>query len=165
VISGTEYKTSAAKLFLHIISFLGNHIDHITSFSNMVKGNDFILFEAEDSELLNYHPNIALITGIVDENKNSDYLKTIVGGGIVIYNAEDQNLAGIIESSENFFRKIPYQNPEFHKMEGQNFLNTDLGEIPVHISGENLSYVEGVKHLCQHIGIMEEDFYEALTEF
>ena len=165
VIAGNLHKKEATTLFLHVIHFFGNTMDFITSSSENIQGTDFVLFEAENNELLNYHPNIVLITENNDSELSENFLKTIIGGGILIYNEEDESLIQTIENSENFFRKIPYKTPDFQKTNGTNYLNTDIGEIPVQISDENLSFIEGVKHLCQHIGIMEEDFYEALMEF
>jgi len=165
VITGNRYKKEAAQLFIHTIEFVGNSIEHYTSFSEKPAGTDFVLFEAEDSKLQNYQPNIALITEINNLLLYENFLKTIVAGGIVIYNEEDENLVHLIENSENYFRKIPYKTPDFYKSNGKNFLNTDIGEIPVNISGENLSYIEGVKHLSQQLGIMEEEFFEALMGF
>jgi len=165
VIAGTQCRKEAAQLFLHTIRFAGNSIEHYTSFSEKSGGEDFVLFEAQDSNLQDYHPNIVLVTGISDHQLYETFLKTIVAGGIVIYNEDDKNLTEIIENAENYFRKIPYKTPDFYKSNGKNFLNTDIGEIPVNISGENLSYTEGVKHLSQQLGIMEEAFYEALMSF
>ena len=165
VIAGNLHKQEATTLFLHIIHFFGNKMDYIISSSENIQGNDFVLFEAENDELLNYHPNIVLITENNESNLTENFLKTVIGGGIVIFNEENEALMNTIENSENFFRKIPYKTPDFYTTNNVNYLTTDIGEIPVKISQENLSYIEGVKHLCQHIGIMEEDFYEALMEF
>ena len=165
VIAGNLYRKESAELLLHIISFCGNSIEHYTSFSENANGDDFVLFEAEDSQLENYHPNIVLITGIGDSFLYENFLKTVVGGGIVIYNEEDENLVQLIENSQNYFRKIPYKNRDFYKNNGQTFINTDIGEIPVKISDDDLSYIDGTKHLSQQLGIMEEEFFEALMEF
>ncbi len=165
VITGNQNKTIATKLLLFVLEFVGKEIDYITSFSRRISGNDFVLFEAEDSELLDLHPNITLINPISNNQLYESYLKTITAGGIVIYDETDLNLANLVEASENYFRKIAYQMPPFENTANTIILQTDLGDIPIKISENQLNFIEGVKQLSQQLGVMEEEFYEALMLF
>lgn len=165
VIAGNQNKTLSTKLFLFVLDFVGKEIDYVTSFSSQINGNDFVLFEAEDSELLRYQPNITLINRINDIQLYENYLKTITAGGIVIYDETDLNLANQVEASENYFRKIAYQMPPFENTANTIILQTDLGDIPIKISENHLNFIEGVKQLSQQLGVMEEEFYEALMLF
>ena len=165
VITGNQNKTVATKLLLFVLEFVGKEIDYITSFSRRISGNDFVLFEAEDSELLEYQPNITLIIQADDNFLYEKYLKTITPGGIVIHDEGETNLSNLVESSENFFRKIIYQMPPFENTTNAIILQTDLGAIPIKISEDHLNFIEGVKQLSQQLGIMEEEFYEALMLF
>ncbi|MGC4129476.1 MAG: hypothetical protein QM564_07920 [Bergeyella sp.] len=166
VITGIPHQKEAVRLLLHTLQFSGKKIDFITSFGNNAENNDFILFEAETSQLLEYQPNLVLITGIVDVELYQKFLETVVSGGIVIYKGDDIPLAQLVENSENYFRKIPFSNPETEVSGGTLYLRTDMGEIPLQTSvAENIAYVDGVKHLAQQLGIMEEEFYESLMDF
>lgn len=165
IIAGEPYKKKATELLLHILNFTGKDIDAITSVSENIEGEDFILFEAENQAFLQYHPTLALLTDADAQNRDAEFLNTITAGGIVIYDEENITLTAAVENSQNFFRKIPYQKPFFHKSEGKNILETDLGDIPTAIPEENLIFLEGVRLLAQQLGIMEEEFYEAIMEF
>jgi UDP-N-acetylmuramate: L-alanyl-gamma-D-glutamyl-meso-diaminopimelate ligase len=72
----------------------------------------------------------------------------------------------VIESSTNFFRKIPYKTPDYKISDGKVFLKTNMGEIPLSVFGKyNLLNLEGARFICQQLGIMEEEFYEAIMSF
>ena len=165
VIAGERYKKEATEILLHILDFTGKNIDYITSSSESLEACDFVLFEAESTAFLQYHPTLALLTDTDPQNRDAAFLKTVTGGGIVIFDEENPTLAEAVEQSENYFRKMPYQKAAFHKSEGKNILETDFGDIPAEIPEESLNFLEGIKLLAQQLGIMEEEFYEAVMEF
>lgn len=120
----------------------------------------------EREDFLYLKPNIALILGIAEHGgPYENFINTITSGGIIIYNSGDPSLSEILTQTENYVRKIGFESPKFQQNGSQFYLETDLGEIPVTPHGENLDYIEGVRHLCQHLGIQQEDFYEALMTF
>lgn len=164
VIFGENDQTNAAKLFLHTVHFLGKEISHKTSFSENSVPGEFIIFEAEKDLLSEYAPTILLFSNHHFSDNHKLLIRSVTPGGMVIYNADNAELQNFIENSENHFRKIPYSTPVYKQHGTQIFIQTDLGEIPVR-HAETLHFLDGVKLLSQHIGIMEEDFYEALTEF
>ncbi|NJW54942.1 peptidoglycan synthetase, partial [Salinimicrobium sp. CDJ15-91] len=60
----------------------------------------------------------------------------------------------------------PYQTPEFHVEDEMTLLHTPEGDMPVSVFGShNLQNLAGAKWICQHMGIDEEDFYEAISSF
>ena len=168
LICGKKDRKQVSELLLFVIKFLGNNIDYITEKQNSVLGNDFVVFEVDENhdDFLNIKPNIAAITGNEDDSEKIELLlKTITPGGILIYNEEDENLKDLVENAENYFRRIPYKTPAFQISNQTIYLNTDLGEVPLNFAAENISFVSAVKHLCQHMGIQQEEFYEALMNF
>jgi len=166
VIAGIKFQKEAIKLLLHTLDFSGKEIDYITPEKTWINDNDFVLFQAQENMLSEYHPNIALITDIDDAERYKNFLETIVGGGIVIFNEENTALNHLVENASNYFRKIPFRNPETEVSAGQIYVRTDLGEIPVQThSAEKIAYIDGVKHLAQQLGIMESEFYESLLDF
>jgi len=166
VIAGNQFQNEATKLLLHTLEFSGKEIDFITPENSQINGNDFILFQAQNTILNEYHPNIVLITDIQSSIDYSPLLETVVDGGIVIFNEENTELNHLVENASNFFRKIPFNKPETEVSAGEIYVITDLGEIPLQIySADNISYIDGVKHLAQQLGIMESEFYESLLDF
>src|SRR5690606_18616737 len=91
---------------------------------------------------------------------------SIVKGGSIHYNEEDDILKQIVEASENTIRKIAYRTPEYTVENGITYLETDEGAMPLEIFGaHNLNNLAGAKWICQHLGVDEDDFYEAIATF
>ena len=195
VIVGSHGKTTITSMILHVLNFHNKEIDYMVGaqlegFDCMVKiteDTDFMILEgdeylssAEDRQpkFLHYHPNIALISGIAWDHINvfktfDDYLEqfrkfteSITSGGVLVYNEEDEEVVKIVENSQKYFRKLPYKTPEYSIREGKVYLKTSMGEIPLSVFGKhNLLNMEGAKLICQQLGIMEEEFYEAIMSF
>src|SRR5690606_30515719 len=56
--------------------------------------------------------------------------------------------------------------PEFTIENGVTFLQTEEGPVPLEIFGKhNLSNLEGARLICNQLGIMDDDFYEAIQSF
>jgi UDP-N-acetylmuramate: L-alanyl-gamma-D-glutamyl-meso-diaminopimelate ligase len=94
------------------------------------------------------------------------FVDSIVRGGSINYNEEDEELKKVVEASENQIRKIPYHTPEYTVEDGETLLETPEGPMPIEIFGaHNLNNLAGAKWICQHMGIDEDDFYEAISTF
>lgn len=195
VIGGSHGKTTITSMILHVLKYHGKPVDYMVGaqlegFDRMVhltEENDFIILEGDEylSSALDrrpkfhlYRPNIALLSGIAWDHMNvfptfDNYLEqfrifvdTIVRGGSITYNAEDKHVVDIVEASENTIRKLPYYTPEYDHADGMTYLKTDEGPLPIKIFGKhNLNNLQGAKWICQHLGIDEDDFYEAITTF
>jgi UDP-N-acetylmuramate: L-alanyl-gamma-D-glutamyl-meso-diaminopimelate ligase len=56
--------------------------------------------------------------------------------------------------------------PKHEIIDGQTYLETNEGLMPIEIFGNhNLSNLAGAKWICQHMGVDEEEFYEAIATF
>ncbi len=195
VIGGSHGKTTITSMILHVLNFHQKDIDYMVGaqlegFDCMVKitnDNDFMILEGDEylsspidlrSKFLLYQPNIALISGIAWDHINvfktfDDYVEqfrkfvaSITPGGVLVYNEEDAEVVKVVESAENYFRKIPYHTPDYEIVDGIINLKTDLGEIPLSVFGKhNLLNMEGARFICSQLGIMEEEFYEAIMSF
>ena len=123
--------------------------------------SDFFLLErinVENAE--NFHPNIALIASENLTQSLSPLLNSITDGGIVVYNESDEAIRLAVASSEKYFRKIPFQMANIT----ENSIETDFGYVPLpFVNMGAAKFTEGAKLLCQHLGIMEEAFYEGLA--
>jgi len=195
VIGGSHGKTTITAMILHVLNYHDKAVDYMVGaqlegFDVMVHltdDNDFIVLEGDEylsspidlrPKFLHYKPNIALLSGIAWDHINvfptfEDYKKqfsiftdSIIEGGSISYNIEDQNVKAIVEASENPIRKFPYETPQHTIDNGITYLETPEGPMPLEIFGQhNLNNLAGAKWICQHMGIDESDFYEAITTF
>ena len=171
VISGDQKRSEITSVILHVLNFHNVQADFIIG-ENYEKAslsteNDFVIIEAKASENLeNLRANIALITNISNDENIGNYknfIYKITAGGVLVYNQEHKNLTNLAENSENYFRKFPYQKPAYTAKNDIFFLETELGEIPLKNSDlEVINHMEAARYICQQLGILEENFYEAL---
>ncbi len=195
VIGGSHGKTTITSMILHVMHYHDRDVDYMVGaqlegFDVMVKlteDNDFIVLEGDEylsspidrrPKFHLYKPNIALLSGIAWDHINVfptyiNYLEqfeifvdSIVKGGSITYNEEDEDLKRIVEASENTIRKLPYHTPEYKVANGETLLETPEGSLPIEVFGKhNLNNLAGAKWICQHMGIDEDDFYEAIASF
>ena len=96
----------------------------------------------------------------------SIFVDSIVSGGSINYNEEDPEVKRVVEASQNTIRKLAYKTPEYTVENGQTLLETPEGPLPIEVFGKhNLNNLAGAKWICQHMGIDEDDFYEAISTF
>lgn len=195
VIGGSHGKTTITSMILHVMNYMEKEVDYMVGaqlegFDVMVKlteKNDFIVLEGDEylsspidrrPKFHLYKPNIALLSGIAWDHINvfptfDNYLEqfrifvdSIIKGGSITYNTEDFELIKIVNASENTIRKFPYKTPDYFVENGQTFLETNEGPLPVEIFGKhNLNNMMGAKWICQQMGVDEDDFYEAISTF
>ena len=195
VIGGSHGKTTITSMILHVLHYHDKEVDfmvgaQLEGFDTMVHltdENDFMLLEGDEylSSAIDlrpkfhlYQPNIALLSGIAWDHINvfpsfENYIEqfklftdSMVNGSILVYNEEDPIVKEIAESATKPTRKHPYSTPEYFVENGETYLKTPEGDMPIEIFGEhNLNNLAGAKWICQHMGIDEEDFYEAIATF
>ena len=195
VIGGSHGKTTITSMILHVLNYHERDVDYMVGaqlegFETMVHltaENDFIVLEGDEylsspidrrPKFHLYKPNIALLSGIAWDHINvfptfENYVSqfkiftdSMVHGGIMVYNEEDTTVKDVVESSENHIKKYPYQTPKHFIENGITYLETPEGDLPLEIFGtHNLQNLAGAKWICQHMGIDEDDFYEAIASF
>lgn len=195
VIGGSHGKTTITSMILHVMHYHDRDVDYMVGaqlegFDVMVKlteENDFIVLEGDEylsspidrrPKFHLYKPNIALLSGIAWDHINvfptyenyveqfSIFVDSIVNGGSINYNEEDLEVKRVVEASENTIRKLAYKTPEYRVENGQTLLETPEGDLPIEIFGKhNLNNLAGAKWICQHMGIDEDDFFEAIATF
>lgn len=150
-----------SELLTKIIDFCGKDVDYIFANGNSrSEGSEFLILELNDASTAgNFKPTVVFIATEDSTDDFSEVLRNIVAGGILIYNENDGNVANAVDSSENYFRKLPYVKPETKG----NFLKTEMGDIPVKFHPKIMAQINGARLFCQQFGIMEEDFYEGLA--
>ncbi len=195
VIGGSHGKTTITSMILHVLNYHDREVDYMVGaqlegFDTMVhltEENDFIVLEGDEylsspidrrPKFHLYKPNIALLSGIAWDHINvfptyENYVEqffiftdSLINGGIMVYNEQDEEVKKVVEGSTNSIKKYPYETPDFFIDNGITFLNTQEGALPLEIFGDhNLQNLAGAKWICQHMGIDEEDFYEAIVSF
>ncbi len=195
VIAGSHGKTTITSMVLHVLNYHDKEVDYMVGaqlegFDVMVRlteENDFMVMEGDEylsstldrrPKILLYQPNIALISGIAWDHVNVFptfenyveqfrlFVESIIEGGVLIYNEEDEELKKIVYATEKAIKKFPYKVPEHFIDNGITYLNTFEGPIPLEIFGDhNLSNLEGARLICNQLGIMDDDFYEAIQSF
>ena len=195
VIGGSHGKTTITSMILHVMHYHDRDVDYMVGaqldgFDVMVKltdDNDFIVLEGDEylsspidmrPKFHLYKPNIALLSGIAWDHINvfptyenyveqfSIFVDSIVTGGSINYNEEDAEVKRVVEASENQIRKLPYHTPEYKVENGETLLATSEGPMPIEVFGaHNLNNLAGAKWICQHMGIDEDDFFEAISTF
>tara|TARA_R110002050_G_scaffold18755_7_gene54461 strand:- start:20345 stop:21706 length:1362 start_codon:yes stop_codon:yes gene_type:complete len=195
VIGGSHGKTTITSMILHVLNYHGREVDYMVGaqldgFDRMVhltEANDFIVLEGDEylsspidrrPKFHLYKPNIALLSGIAWDHINvfptfENYMEqfqifvdSIVKGGSITYNEEDENVRKVVEASENTIRKLPYSTPAYSVENGQTLLETSEGPMPIEVFGKhNLNNLAGAKWICQNMGVDEDDFYEAIATF
>ena len=195
VIGGSHGKTTITSMILHVLHYhdreidfmVGAQLDGFDTMVHLTEENDFILLEGDEylSSAIDrrpkfhlYKPNIALLSGISWDHINvfptyeiyleqfKIFVDSIVSGGIIVYNQEDAELVSIADETQNQIRKHPYYTPDYRIENGTTILDTPEGDMPIEVFGaHNLNNLAGAKWICQHMGIDEDDFYEAVATF
>ncbi|WP_299103661.1 Mur ligase family protein [uncultured Tenacibaculum sp.] len=195
VIGGSHGKTTITSMILHVLNYHDRDVDYMVGaqldgFETMVKlteENEFIVLEGDEylsspidrrPKFHLYKPNIALLSGIAWDHINvfptfenyveqfSIFTDSLTNGGIMVYNEEDPNVKSVVEESSHPIKKYPYTTPKYFIDNGTTFIETEEGDLPLEIFGEhNLQNLAGAKWICQHMGIEEDEFYEAIVSF
>lgn len=195
VIGGSHGKTTITAMVLHVMHYhdkavdfmVGAQLDGFDTMVHLTDENDFILLEGDEylSSAIDprpkfhlYQPNIALLSGIAWDHINvfpsfenyveqfEIFLDTMTNGSTLVYNEEDDILSQLALNAKQPTRKHAYSTPEHSIEDGVTFLETAEGPMPVEVFGKhNLQNIAGAKWICQHMGVDEDDFYEAISDF
>lgn len=195
VIGGSHGKTTITAMILHVLNYhnisadymVGAQLEGFETMVHLTQENDFIVLEGDEylsspidrrPKFHLYKPNIALLSGIAWDHINvfptyenyveqfKIFVDSIIKGGSINYNEEDPEVVKVVEASENTIRKIGYQTPQYTIENGVTYLETPEGPMPIEIFGNhNLNNLAGAKWICQHLGVDEDDFYEAIAGF
>ena len=193
VVGGSHGKTTTTAMILYAFKKLGIETDYmvgaqIEGFENMVRLSDtakYAVFEGDEylsspldrrSKFHLYHPHIAILTGIAWDHINVfptfdlyvDTFRTFVNliepNGKLIYYKDDPNLCSIASQARADLTCLPYDTPQYTIEDGITYV-TDK-HIPLQVFGRhNLQNLHAAALVCQQIGIAEDTFYHALSDF
>lgn len=195
VIGGSHGKTTITSMILHVLNYheiqvdymVGAQLDGFETMVHLTSDNEFIVLEGDEylsspidmrPKFHLYKPNIALLSGIAWDHINvfptfenyieqfSIFTNSLVSGGIMVYNEEDEIVKEVVEGAESPIKKYPYKTPEYKIIDGTTYIETPEGEMPLEFFGvHNLQNMAGAKWICQHMGVGEDEFFEAIASF
>ncbi|MFC2110587.1 UDP-N-acetylmuramate--L-alanine ligase, partial [Bacteroidota bacterium] len=195
VIGGSHGKTTITSMILHVLNYheinvdymVGAQLDGFDTMVHLTEENEFVILEGDEylsspidrrPKFHLYKPNIALLSGIAWDHINvfptfenykeqfEIFTDSLTNGGIMVYNEEDVEVKNVVEGSEHTIKKYPYGTPNYTIENGITYLDTPDGAMPLEIfGGHNLQNLAGAKWICQHIGVGEDEFYEAIASF
>lgn len=195
VIGGSHGKTTITSMIMHVLKFHNKPFDYmvgaqIEGFETMVSlTEDAPIAVFEGDEYLSspidprpkfhlYKPHIALISGIAWDHINvfptfeiykeqfKIFIEQIEVGGSLFYHKNDQILNEIVKHTHNKIDRTGYSTHAYTKKNNQTFLIDLDHEIPLKVFGEhNLQNISGAKQVCNQIGITDDEFYAAISEF
>lgn len=194
VIGGSHGKTTITAIIMHVLKKLQFDFDYlvgskIRDFDVMVRlSEDAPIMIFEGDEYLSspidlrpkfhwYSPDIALVSGIAWDHINvfptfnnyigqfEKFISLINKGGSLIYNSDDTILNELAGNATEI-KLFPYSYPEYHIVNGIDYINHDGKEYGLSIFGKhNMMNINGARLVCNQLGISDEDFYSSVTSF
>ncbi len=155
----------------HLLDFIFNfhekQVDYLGEKGTSTSAADFLLYKTSDPELASqFSPTICFVGYDEQAHSSQSILSSITGGGIVIYPEFVADWDRAVLQTTNFFRKIPYTETKIDASGKKAVLDTEFGEVDVPISdATSQKEILGLMHFCQHMAIMEDEFYEALAAY
>ena len=195
VIGGSHGKTTTTAMILFVLKKLKINADYmvgaqIEGFDNMVKLSDesrIAVFEGDEyltspidrrPKFHLYKPHIAVLTGIAWDHINvfptfpfyveqfKKFTEIMEIQGRLIYFDGDKNLQEIASTLRRDIISFPYNTPDHEVRDGITYLKTKKGEVALKIFGEhNLQNMNAARLACKQIGVNDDQFYSAITEF
>lgn len=195
VIGGSHGKTTITSMILHVMHFYGRQVDfmvgaQLEGFNRMVhitRENKYMVLEGDEyltspidrrPKFHVYQPVIALLSGIAWDHINvfptfdnyveqfKIFVDTIVEGGAIVYNIEDEQVKKVVEDSSKNIRRYPYRLPQYEVRGDKTVLKSEGKEYELYIFGKhNLSNLAGAQKICALMGIEEDYFYKAVKSF
>ncbi len=195
VIGGSHGKTTITSMIMHVLKFHDMQFDYmvgaqIDGFETMVSlSEDAPIAVFEGDEYLSspidlrpkfhlYQPHIALISGIAWDHINvfptfenykeqfSIFIDKIEKEGCLFYYKNDDVLKDVVKQSHNLIEKTGYCAHSYTRRNNKTFLIDIDKEIPLQIFGEhNLQNISGAKLVCNQLGLSDDKFYQAISEF
>lgn len=195
VIGGSHGKTTITAMIMHVLNYCRIDHDYMVGaqldgFETMVKlSNDAKYCIIEGDEYLSspddrrpkfhlYKPDIALLSGIAWDHINvfptfeiyveqfQIFVNLIQQNGSLVYFEKDGEIAKIAKTARQDIEKIPYGTHLYCVDKEITSLITSKSNIPLQVFGEhNLQNIAGAKIVCMKLGISEEHFYNAISEF
>ncbi len=160
----------------------------------VIEGDEYLTSALDPRpKFLHYKPHIALISGIAWDHINvfpeysgyleqfSKFIRSIEKGGSLIYFKDDDELPVLVNKfnelsgPEPGIKIEPYGTPDYTYLDGKAYLypkkesstgDSENQPVPLEIFGRhNLTNLNGVRKVCNELGLTDAAFYEAIRHF
>jgi UDP-N-acetylmuramate: L-alanyl-gamma-D-glutamyl-meso-diaminopimelate ligase len=145
----------------------------------VIEGDEYLTSTLDKTpKFLKYQHHIGLVSGVAWDHINvfptiDEYVKQFdlfadatPKAGSLIYCEEDDLATVICGKERTDVASIPYQEHPSSIKNGQTYLITDNGPVPVKVFGKhNMQNFSGAKAVLSKIGITENQFYQAIPSF
>lgn len=195
VIGGSHGKTTITAMIIHVLNYCKIDCDYMVGaqlegFEVMVKLTEkapYMILEGDEyltspidrrPKFHVYMPDIALISGIAWDHINvfptfENYIEQfrifadlVVDNGTLIYCDEDSVVKKVCENAKSNLTKIPYTAPLYKISEGKTFVYAGDNIYQLKLFGKhNLLNLSGAKAVCNQLGIKDDVFFEAVSQF
>ena len=195
VIGGSHGKTTITSIVIHALRTHGVDCDYLVGaasegLENTVRLSDnarYMVIEGDEyltspidlrPKFHLYRPHIALISGIAWDHINvfpsfenyvdqfRIFITLIEKHGSLVYFEDDKVLAELAVKANSNITRIPYGIPPHRYEQGQLQILSDEEVFPMQVFGEhNLANISGAREICKLVGMVEQDFYRAMTSF
>jgi UDP-N-acetylmuramate: L-alanyl-gamma-D-glutamyl-meso-diaminopimelate ligase len=195
VIGGSHGKTTITSMIMHVLRYnqiafdymVGAQLEGFDTMVSLTEGAKIAIFEGDEylsspidrrPKFHLYFPNIALLSGISWDHINvfptfpfyveqfQIFVDLIKPNGSLIYFENDENLKQIAAKSRADIHKLPYQSHESVIEDGITSLKVGDQKVKLQIFGDhNLQNISGAQLVCRQLGLSDEKFYLAISEF
>ena len=183
VIAGSHGKTTTTAMVLHVMNHVGQPTNYMVGaqlegFDCMVElesGSEFMVMEGDEylsspidrrPKFHLYRPNITVVTGIAWDHINVFPTFETYVDQFRAYLDTIEELVKLVEETSAPVKTFSYTLPTFKIIDGQTFVDTEEGMMPLQIFGEhNLSNLEAARWICLEMGVQEDAFYDAILSF
>ncbi|MHB9056960.1 MAG: UDP-N-acetylmuramate--L-alanine ligase [Paludibacteraceae bacterium] len=195
VVGGSHGKTTTTAMILYVMNKLRFKVDYmvgaqIEGFDNMVnlsydsrvavfEGDEYLTSPIDPRPKFHlYKPHIAILTGIAWDHINvfptfdnyveqfRKFIDTMEIQGRLIYFSGDETLTAIANNARKDIISFPYSTPKYEIRDGVTYVKYGKTEVALKIFGEhNLQNMEAARLACRQIGIMDDKFYETISDF
>jgi len=195
VIGGSHGKTTITSMIMHVLRFnkikfdymVGAQLDGFDTMVSLTEDAKIAVFEGDEylsspidrrPKFHLYFPNIALLSGIAWDHINvfptfpfyvgqfQIFADLIEPDGSLIYFGKDENLQEVAAKSRPDVQKFSYQSHSSVTEDGITYLLVDGKKIKLKIFGDhNLQNISGAQLVCRQLGLTDDQFYQAISEF
>ncbi|MGQ8337176.1 UDP-N-acetylmuramate--L-alanine ligase [Sunxiuqinia sp. A32] len=195
VIGGSHGKTTITSMVMHVLKtnnvdfdyMVGANLEGFDTMVSLKEDTKIAVFEGDEylsspidlrPKFHLYHPHVALLSGIAWDHINvfptfDNYVDQfrifadmIEKDGSLIYFEEDENLQQIADDLRDDISIYPYNSHASIIEDGVTYLVHGERKIRMQVFGKhNLQNISGARHICNEIGITDDQFYRAMTSF
>lgn len=195
VVGGSHGKTTTTSMIMHVLKSLNKDFDYLVGakldgFNQSVnitnapvivcEGDEYPASVIEKKPKFHFlFPHVAILTGIAWDHINVFptfefyleqfivFINKIEKGGLLIYNESDAVLKNLVEQNQRTdIRYQPYQVPQNSIVDGITTVTIDGINKGLSVFGNhNLQNLYAAYFACKELGIMAEEFLNAIGNF